>query len=224
MYDLMLNSCQQIIARELAPAGPTSKCALTAAFQSSDILGRAGDLLVRRLRDDPHDYRLMARWLTDERVIQFYHGRDNPYPYQRVVQKYGPRARGEDPESVVACIIELAGRAIGYIQYCPAVAEAYELEDAADTYAIDMFIGEPELWGTGVGSAALSALVYYIFEELGARRVVIDPHVDNQRAVRAYQKCGFRKVKLLPAHELHEGVWRDCWLMAIERPQASRQI
>ena len=185
--------------------------------QPPEAVPRDGDLLIRRMRDDPHDYELMARWLTDERVLEFYHGRDNPYPYERVVEKYGPRARGEDPEGVLACIIEQDGREIGYLQYYPAVTEAYQLEDAAGTYAIVLFIGEPELWGTGVGSRALSALVAYLFSELGARRVVIDPHVDNPRAVRAYEKCGFRRLKVLPAHEMHEGSRRDAWLMAIER-------
>lgn len=33
------------------------------------------------------------------------------------------------------------------------------------------------------------------------------------RAIRCYEACGFRKVKRLPAHELHEGQWKDCWLM-----------
>ncbi len=183
---------------------------------SPETLVRAGDLLIRHLRDHPYDYALMARWLTDERVLEFYHGCDQPYPYERVVEKYGPRARGDDP--VHPCILAHRGREIGYIQYYPALAEAYDLDDATGTYAIDMFIGEPEYWGGGIGGRALSALVAYIFEDLGATRVIIDPHVDNQRAVRAYEKAGFRKVKALPAHELHEGTRRDCWLMAIERP------
>ncbi len=184
---------------------------------SPGVLARDGDLSIRRLRDDPHDYELMARWLTDERVLEFYHGRDNPYPYERVVAKYGPRARGEDPDGVVACIIQLAERPIGYMQYYPAQAEAYELDNATDTYGIDLFVGEPELWGTGAGSRALSALVAYLFGELGARRVVIDPHVDNPRAIRAYEKAGFRRLRVLPAHEMHEGAQRDAWLMVRER-------
>jgi len=35
----------------------------------------------------------------------------------------------------------------------------------------------------------------------------------HEDAVRCYEKSGFKKVKLLPAHELHEGAMRDCWLM-----------
>ncbi len=183
-----------------------------------DVVVRDGDLLIRRLRDDPADYALMARWLTDERVLEFYHGRDNPYPYERVVAKYGPRARGEDPEGVVACLIVHRGREIGYMQHYPARAEAYDLEDAEGTHAIDMFIGEPERWDSGLGSRALSALAGYLFERLGARRVIIDPHLDNARAIRAYEKAGFRKAKVLRAHEMHEGALRDSWLMARKGP------
>ena len=38
-----------------------------------------------------------------------------------------------------------------------------------------------------------------------------DPQAWNERAIRCYEKCGFKKVKLLPKHELHEGEYRDCW-------------
>jgi aminoglycoside 6'-N-acetyltransferase len=38
----------------------------------------------------------------------------------------------------------------------------------------------------------------------------------NRRAARCYEKAGFRKVRILPKHELHECVWRDSWLMVVE--------
>ncbi|MEH1834506.1 MAG: GNAT family protein [Nostoc sp.] len=44
-----------------------------------------------------------------------------------------------------------------------------------------------------------------------------DNPFDNPRAIRCYEKCGFVKVKLLPAHELHEGEYSDCWLTAIDQ-------
>lgn len=179
-------------------------------------LYRSPDLTIRRMRDARADYQAMAKWLTDERVLQFYEGRDDPYPYERVLEKYGPKTRGEIP--IHPCLIVFHGREIGYIQYFPVLdTRDYELDDVTDTYGIDMFIGEPEHWGHGIGTRALSALVAYIFAELGAGTIVIDPHADNPRAIRSYEKCGFRKVKPLLEHELHEGALRDCWLMAIER-------
>ena len=39
------------------------------------------------------------------------------------------------------------------------------------------------------------------------------PHKNNPRAIRAYQKSGFRIIEDLPEHELHEGKKEDCYLM-----------
>ncbi len=169
------------------------------------------------MRDDPADYALMARWLTDERVLEFYEGRDDPYPLERVIEKYGPRVRGEEP--VASCLILYREQPIGYVQYYALApyAESFSIEDARDTFGIDIFIGEPDHWDRGIGTEAVSAMLAYLLDELSATRAVIDPRVDNPRAVRCYEKAGFRKVMVLPKHELHEGEYRDAWLMTIER-------
>ncbi|MCP5066945.1 MAG: GNAT family N-acetyltransferase [bacterium] len=171
--------------------------------------------MVRPFRDEVQDYRRMAEWLSDERVLKWYGGRDKPFDMEGIRARYGPRARGEQP--VKPCVIERHGRPIGYIQHYP-VEEAgdYHLEDAADAHGIDLFIGEVELWGKGLGTTALRAVVRHLVDDAGSRRVLIDPLVDNARAIRSYEKAGFVKVKVLAEHELHEGERRDCWLMAVD--------
>ena len=182
------------------------------------------DIAIRRMRDDTHDYLWMSGWLTDERVLEFYEGRDNPHNLAKVVEKFGPRARGQD--STVPCIMLHDGVPIGYIQYYP-VAESerheYQLETIDGVYGVDLFIGNPDLWNQGIGTRMLSMLVDYLFDELDALKVVIDPQVSNHRAVRSYEKCGFNRVKVLQNHELHEGEFRDCWLMTIDRKPASER-
>ncbi|WP_376711556.1 GNAT family N-acetyltransferase [Alicyclobacillus acidiphilus] len=61
----------------------------------------------------------------------------------------------------------------------------------------------------------LKRLEMYV-RECKADRVVMDPRVENTRAIHVYEKCGFRQVKLLPQRELHEGKRHDCWLMEIQ--------
>ena len=53
----------------------------------------------------------------------------------------------------------------------------------------------------------------YLKEEKAADRILLDPHKNNHRAIRAYEKAGFKIIKSLPEHELFEGKKEDCWLM-----------
>ena len=164
------------------------------------------------MRDERQDYRLMSKWLTDERVLEFVFGRDNPFDLDRVLAKYGPRVRGED--KVVPCILEYNDSPIGYMQYYPVEqGREYGIETVEAVFGIDLFIGEPDHLDCGIGTRAMKILVGYLDSALGAARVVVDPVVTNKRAIRCYEKSGFKKVKVLPRHELHEGTLRDCWLM-----------
>ncbi len=41
----------------------------------------------------------------------------------------------------------------------------------------------------------------------------MDPQCRNARAIACYEKCGFKKIRILPRHEMHEGEMRDCQLV-----------
>ena len=90
-------------------------------------------------------------------------------------------------------IVELDGRPIGYIQcYDPHAEEDHPYRDQPKgTLGIDQFIGEPELVGIGHGSRLIAAFVEGLFRR-GAPRIIIDPHPTNGRAIRAYEKAGFK--------------------------------
>ena len=80
-------------------------------------------------------------------------------------------------------------------------------------YATDQFIGDPQYWGKGIGTNFMQMLVSYLFEEKNANAVILDPHTNNTRAICCYQKVGFKIIKFLPKHELHDGKKVDCYLM-----------
>ena len=181
------------------------------------LLFDEGSYTLRRMVDTADDYALLARWLTDARVLQYYEGRDNPQSLEKVRKKYSPRVLSE--EGVTPCIMVYEGQPIGYLQFYLADPQEYRFEEHGKVYALDLFIGEPAYWGRGLGAEFICWLLDYLFEQKGADWVILDPHVDNERAIRAYEKSGFRKLKLLPAHELHEGKLVDCWLMGIRWDQ-----
>jgi aminoglycoside 6'-N-acetyltransferase len=179
-----------------------------------------GELHIRLMRDELGDYQAMAKWLSDPRVLEFYDGRDHAMPLDQIQAEYAPYIRGED--DVTPCLIMLQSEPIGYIQFYRVGEDsrnAYELPadyDLESVYGIDQFIGEVWCWNRGLGTRSISLLLRYLFQTKGARKAILDPHVTNLRAIRCYEKCGFWKVKILRAHEMHEGVLRDAWLMETE--------
>ena len=187
-----------------------------------ELLIQSGDVSIRKMRDDDGDYRLMSKWLTDKKVFEWVYGRDNPHSLAVVREKNGPRARGED--SVVPFLVYYLESPIGYIQFSPldeAEGIEYGFTDIEGTYSLDLFIGEVSMWNRGIGTTAVSALVQHLFKTVGASRLTVDPTTTNLRAIRCYEKCGFRKVRVLPKHEPHEGKYRDCWLMIVKSADRS---
>lgn len=98
-----------------------------------------------------------------------------------------------DSISVEPMIVELAGRPIAYLQsYDPHLEDDHPYQDQPfGTLGLDLTIGDPALVGIGHGSAILRQFVAELFAE-GAARVIIDPDPTNARAIRAYEKSGFR--------------------------------
>jgi aminoglycoside 6'-N-acetyltransferase len=182
-----------------------------------NVIFEEGNFCLRRMEDTLDDYTRMAQWLTDARVLAFYEGRDNPFPLEKIIAKYAPRVLAAD--GVTPCIMEYECQPIGYLQFYAADASEYNFFERGKIFALDLFIGEPHHWGKGLGTQFLRLLLRYLVEQRGADWVILDPHVDNLRAIRAYEKCGFYKLKLLPKHEQHEGQMVDCWLMGIHWDQ-----
>jgi len=54
-------------------------------------------------------------------------------------------------------------------------------------------IGEKEFWDQGYGTDSVTALLGYAFSSLRLSRVYLRVFHFNKRAIRCYEKCGFRK-------------------------------
>lgn len=104
-------------------------------------------------------------------------------------------------------VIDVSGEVVGAIQYA-------EEEDPMYRHAsIDIFLTTSR-HGQGLGTEALRILVRYLFEERGHHRLTIDPAADNDHAIRAYERVGFRRVGLMRKYEKGpDGTWHDGLLM-----------
>jgi len=82
---------------------------------------------------------------------------------------------------------------------------------------VAIFIGEREYWGKGYGTDAMNVLLGYAFLELNLRRVSLGVFEYNPRAIRSYEKVGFRNEGRQRLFLNREGKRWDMFLMGIFR-------
>lgn len=91
-------------------------------------------------------------------------------------------------------IAELDKRPIGIIQICdPANEETHywgQIEHG--NRALDIWIGEEQDLGKGYGSVMMKLAIEHCFEDKSINAILIDPLETNTRAIRFYQKMGFK--------------------------------
>jgi aminoglycoside 6'-N-acetyltransferase len=113
-----------------------------------------------------------------------------------------------DPaDATVAFAVEADGQVIGLVQYWE------ENEPDYRHAAIDLFL-DPAWHGRGLGADAVRTLARFLFEHRGHHRITIDPAAHNQRAIRSYQRVGFRPVGIMRRYErAPDGSWHDGLLL-----------
>jgi aminoglycoside 6'-N-acetyltransferase len=72
----------------------------------------------------------------------------------------------------------------------------------------------PDWQDRGIGPRALRMAIDWLVEAHGHHRVTIDPAAENERAIHAYEKVGFRPVGVMRRYwRGPDGAWRDGLLM-----------
>jgi len=145
----------------------------------------------------PEHYALLRTWLERPHMREWWGEPETELGYIRDMV--------EGRDTTRPFLILSAGEPLGYIQYWFVGHHQNQewLEDhpwlaelPRDAVGVDLSIGEPEKLSGGFGSAALIAFVAMLRAE-GHRTIIIDPDPGNARAVKAYEKAGFRPVPSL---------------------------
>jgi RimJ/RimL family protein N-acetyltransferase len=139
------------------------------------------------------DLPLLFEWLQREHVRRWWTDRET---YEEVVEHYLPSIEGRDPTDLYLIVFE--DRHAGFIQtYRVSDYPEYQERVAVETgvAGVDLFIGEEELIGRGVGSEALDRFVRnVVFSDPGIHACIADPDAENCASLRVFEKAGFRAV------------------------------
>jgi aminoglycoside 6'-N-acetyltransferase len=110
-------------------------------------------------------------------------------------------------DDVIVWAIDLGERLVGLIQ------ASEENEPEFRHAGIDLFL-DPAIHGQGLGPEAIRMVARHLIDERGHHRLTIDPAAENEHAIRAYEKVGFRPVGRLRRYQrFPDGSWQDGLLM-----------
>jgi aminoglycoside 6'-N-acetyltransferase-1b/aminoglycoside 6'-N-acetyltransferase-2 len=145
----------------------------------------------------PDDLPRLHRWLHAPHVREWWGGDEAAPTLAEVEAHYSPRILAEDGVQAWMAFetdAEGAEQPIGY-------AQSYVAKGSGDGWwpdetdpgmrGIDQFLADGHRLGQGLGTAMVRALVDRLFADPAVTQIQTDPHPDNRRAIRCYEKAGF---------------------------------
>jgi RimJ/RimL family protein N-acetyltransferase len=150
------------------------------------------------------DYELLENWMQRPHCQEWWGEVDTELGHIREMV--------EGRDSTRPFLFRLDGEPAGYIQVWiiadhltePWLSKAPWLRDVpADSVGVDLSIGTESNLGKGLGTAVLKAFLERLAAE-GRHSIIIDPDAANARAIRAYEKAGFKPLLVAPGPEGEE--------------------
>src|SRR5262245_33078144 len=135
------------------------------------------------------DLPLVRRWLAAPHVTQWWGDPD---------EQFGLVSEDLEQPAMDQFVVAIDGRPFAYLQCCDQTAwPANGLGiQPAGTRGIDQFMGEPDMTDRGHGSSFIRAFTVGLIRA-GTPRVLPDPDPASARAIRAYEKAGFCKDRVV---------------------------
>ena len=132
------------------------------------------------------------QWATQSEATPFWYGElygDHAPTYEEFIRDWkGYYFDGSEPEKGRCFIILVGNKAIGQINY-------NEVNRESNSVELDIIIAEDVDKNKGYGPDALKTLVKYLFQNMNIQLCWIEAVTKNLRAIRAYEKAGFKTTK-----------------------------
>ena len=149
-------------------------------WQPTQIVG--DNVALRRPR--PDDLPGVVRWYRDPEIARLTRYQTRQMSQAEIERFF--QARMLAPDALAYTIVELPRwRQIGFTTF-----SALDPDNGSVMFHIT--IGERDAWGRGLGTETASLMLSHAFERLALHRVGLTVFSYNMRAIRSYEKAGFR--------------------------------
>jgi RimJ/RimL family protein N-acetyltransferase len=169
--------------------------------------------LVTLRRHRPENLPQVVRWYRDPELARLTRYHVQPMTLEEIERFFVTRLLASD--SIAFGIHEReSDRLIGLTTFS-------SLDPDNGSVLFHITIGEPDAWGHGFGTEVAELMLGHAFRRLGLHRVGLSVFAFNERAIRSYEKAGFRvEGRLREAiardgrfwDEIQMGALRDEWL------------
>jgi len=139
-------------------------------------------IILRKLKINDKKY--FSKWWRDRDLIKLTSGRPKLISDKKVDKYFSMMINGRNDHHFM---IILNKKVIGHIAL---------IKKRNKWYETTIIIGEKEYWNRGYGTEAIKQLVKKA-KSKGIVKIYLEVRPSNLRAIRAYEKCGFRRVRLI---------------------------
>jgi RimJ/RimL family protein N-acetyltransferase len=147
-------------------------------------------------RHVPENLSAFRRWYADREIARLARYQEHPMRTEEIERFFTARVVG--PEALAMAVhLRATDRLIGTCAF-----SQLDADNGSALYHIT--IGESDTWGQGYGTEATQLMLDHAFGTLGLHRIALFVFEFNERAVRAYKRCGF-----VIEGRARESIWRD---------------
>ncbi len=151
------------------------------------------------------DLPYFVKWLTDREVTRWLAAMGDPPTLEDEHEWY--ESRRSDPDSIMWSIETLDARLLGTVEL--------RMTPRARRAELGIAIQDRTQWSQGYGTEVVRLVLCYAFNDLKLNRVELTTDERNTRAIRCYEKCGFKREGLLRRHRLIDGEFGNTLVMAV---------
>ncbi len=157
------------------------------------------------------EIRRMYSWSCDESVLRWSGGSPLVMSFREFRTAFQREISRQNRHRRVFGILTRDGELIGRMGY-------FNIDWHRGEAELGIVIGEKEYWGKGYGTDAVRTLLHHIFTDTPLERIYLFTYVENLRAQRCFEKCGFRHIGRTHKFSLDRGSHEEVQ-MEIRREQ-----
>ena len=163
---------------------------------------------VRLRKIERKDLPLLHGWLNDRDLMAWARfSPDHMISLSALEKEFEKELAGEESNQVHFIVEEReTSRPIGWC-----VMRTWDRKHVSTNVGIGL--GEKDLWGKGYGTEAMRLLLEIVFDHEGWHRAELWTLAENERAIRSFEKCGFRTAGREREATFYSGAYHDIVLM-----------